>query len=130
MIFVMVDHWVPEIEGRHVGCNMQSRYQPTKRIVVPIHIPTCEEDMSDQPERSEAQGPSTAQAKAAMEIVIAVAQAIKELGSVPNGVLYAHLMGRLSLDSYTKIIDLLKSKGIVKEENNLLTYVLKDTPTG
>ena len=86
--------------------------------------------MSDQPERSEAQGPSTAQAKAAMEIVIAVAQAIKELGSVPNGVLYAHLMGRLSLDSYTKIIDLLKSKGIVKEENNLLTYVLKDTPTG
>lgn len=65
----------------------------------------------------------TAQEKAAMEIVLAVGQAIKELGSVPSGHLYARLMGNMSLDTYNKVIALLKKVGAVKEEGHLLTYI-------
>lgn len=67
----------------------------------------------------------TNQEKAAMQIVLAVGEAIKELGSVPSGHLYAHLMGRMSLETYTKVIALLVKVGAVKEENNLLTWVGK-----
>jgi len=67
----------------------------------------------------------TAQEKAALAIVLAVGEAIKELGSVPSGHLYAHMMGRMSLETYNKIIALLVKTGAVKEENHLLTWVGK-----
>lgn len=67
----------------------------------------------------------TTQEKAAMAIVLAVGEAIKELGSVPNGHLYAQLMGRMSLETYNKVIALLVKVGAVKNENHLLTWVGK-----
>jgi hypothetical protein len=60
--------------------------------------------------------------KAALSILMAVAEAIKDLGSVPSGHLYATLMGHLSLDQYQQVIRVLKQAGLVKEENHLLTY--------
>jgi hypothetical protein len=67
----------------------------------------------------------TNQERAAIETVLAVGSAIKELGSVPNGHLYAHLMGKMSLETYNKIIVLLVKTGAVKNEGNLLTWIGK-----
>lgn len=61
--------------------------------------------------------------KAALSAVMVIGNAIKELGSVPNGHLYANLMGSMSLESYSKVIDLLKRTGLVSESNHLLTWV-------
>lgn len=67
----------------------------------------------------------TAQEKAALGIVLAVGEAIKELGSVPNGHLYAQLMGKMNLETYNKVIAILVKTGAVKNENHLLTWVGK-----
>lgn len=64
------------------------------------------------------------QVKAALEIVKAVAEAIRELGSVPSGHLYAQLMGHMSLERYNKVIDTLVRTGLVrKEPSHLLVWV-------
>ena len=67
----------------------------------------------------------TAQEKAAVAVVVAIGETIKDLGSVPSGHLYAQLMGRMSLETYNKVIALLVKTGAVKEENHLLTWVGK-----
>jgi hypothetical protein len=54
---------------------------------------------------------------------MAVAEAIRELGSVPSGHLYAQLMGQLSLESYGAILRTLKGAGLVEEKSHLLTWV-------
>lgn len=61
--------------------------------------------------------------KAALEVTKAIADMIKEVGSVPSGELYARCMGSLTLDQYQGVIRLLKRTGLVKESNNLLTWV-------
>lgn len=63
------------------------------------------------------------QARAAVQVVAALAETIRELGEVPNGNLYAHVMGTLSLGEYEKVIALLKRAGLVAEENHLLRWV-------
>ena len=63
--------------------------------------------------------------QAAMAIVLAVGEAIKDLGSVPNGHLYARMMGHMNLETYDKVIALLVKVGAVKNENHLLTWVGK-----
>lgn len=67
----------------------------------------------------------TNQEKAAIEVILAVGSAIKELGSVPSGHLYVTLMGRMSLETYDKLIGILVKTGAVKLENHLLTWVGK-----
>ena len=66
-----------------------------------------------------------AQVKAAVQVVVAVGQAIRDLKSVPSGHLYAQLMGRMDLETYNKVIGVLKKTGAVKEEGHLLTWVGK-----
>jgi len=61
--------------------------------------------------------------KAALQVTAAVAEAIRELGNVPSGHLYAHLMGRLSLQQYESIIGLLKQTGLVTESGHELTWI-------
>ena len=61
--------------------------------------------------------------KAALQIVMAVAEAIRELKRVPNGHLYAQLMGKMSLESYSSIITILKNTGLVEERFNELIWV-------
>ena len=64
----------------------------------------------------------TNQERAALAIVLAVGEAIKELGSVPSGHLYARLMGQMSLETYNKVIGLLVKTGAIKNEGHLLTW--------
>lgn len=60
---------------------------------------------------------------AALDILKAVADALKELGSVPSGEFYARLCGKFNLQTYTKIIDTLKRAGLIKVEGHLITWV-------
>jgi len=64
-----------------------------------------------------------AQVNAVIQAVFAVRDAIKELGEVPSGHLYAQLMGDMSLDTYNQIISLLKKSGKVTESGHLLKWV-------
>ena len=61
--------------------------------------------------------------QAAVQMLKAVAEAIRELGRVPSGHLYAQLMGFLSLDQYTKAIDILKQMGLVEEKYHELIWI-------
>ena len=66
----------------------------------------------------------TTQEQAAIEIVKAVADTIKDLGSVPSGHLYARLMGHMSLSEYEQIIGFIVRSGLVKRDSShLLTWI-------
>jgi hypothetical protein len=67
----------------------------------------------------------TNQERAAIETVLAVGSAIRELKSVPSGHLYARLMGHMNLETYNKIIGILVKTGAVTNEGHLLTWVGK-----
>jgi hypothetical protein len=56
-------------------------------------------------------------------ISMAIADAIRELGSVPSGHLYARLMGYMDIEAYTEVIQALKRAGVVSERDHLLTWV-------
>lgn len=58
-----------------------------------------------------------------LNTIRAVADTIRELKTVPNGVLYAQLMGVMDLAQYDKIIGILKRTGLVKETNHLLEWI-------
>lgn len=63
------------------------------------------------------------QVTAAIMMAAAVGDAIRDLGSIPIGHLYAQLMGRMSLDTYNGLIAILKQTNLVEEKSNLLTWV-------
>lgn len=63
------------------------------------------------------------QLKAGVAMVAAVSEAIRELGSVPSGHLYARLQDKLTLDQYEKLINILKNAKLVEENNHLLTWI-------
>lgn len=63
------------------------------------------------------------QLESTKRIVAAIAGAIKELGSVPSGHLYARVMGILSIDQYNTVIGILKKQGLITESHYLLTWV-------
>lgn len=59
-----------------------------------------------------------------LRVVLAIAQAIEELGTVPSGHLYARLMGHLGIDAYQSVIATLVRAGLVREHpNHLLEWV-------
>lgn len=61
--------------------------------------------------------------QAAVQTIMAVADAIKELGSVPSGRLYANLVGMMELSTYQTIIGILKKTKLISESNNVLSWV-------
>lgn len=64
------------------------------------------------------------QIKAAAGIVLAIADAIKELGQVPSGHLYAHLMGLLSIGAYEQAVQILvDAKVVQRDASHVLTWV-------
>lgn len=63
------------------------------------------------------------QVTAGIRAAAAVGEVIRDLGSIPSGHLYAHLMGRMSLDTYNSLIGILKQANLVEEKNHLLTWV-------
>ena len=65
----------------------------------------------------------TNQAFGALQIVMAVADAIKDLKSVPSGELYARLMAHMSLESYNSVIGVLERTGLITVKSHLITWV-------
>jgi Ribbon-helix-helix protein, copG family len=65
----------------------------------------------------------TNQAEVAICLTAYIADAIRQLGSVPSGRLFARLMKWISLDTYTKIIHALKEHGLVSESHHVLTWI-------
>jgi hypothetical protein len=61
--------------------------------------------------------------RAQLLAITALADAIRSLGSVPDGHLYAGVMQHMALDAYTSYIDALVSAGLVTRKNNVLTWV-------
>lgn len=54
---------------------------------------------------------------------MAISEAIRALGSVPSGKLYASVMGVMSLEQFNKVVDILKEAGVVREsQQHLLTW--------
>lgn len=60
--------------------------------------------------------------RATMHIVLALAETIREAKEIPSGELYAILCGKLSLESYNRVIQCLLNTGLVKQKNYLLTW--------
>jgi len=62
------------------------------------------------------------QIKSGLDIIRAVADAIKEAKEIPSGHLYAMMMNHICLAEYEKIIGILKNAGIITEKMNLLKW--------
>ena len=67
--------------------------------------------------------PIPQQISAALAITAAVADAIRELGTVPSGILYVRVMDRMTIEVFTRIIDTLKRADLVSESRDVLTWV-------
>lgn len=63
------------------------------------------------------------QVKASVDMALAVADAIRELGEVPSGHLYARLMGHMDIDAYSQMIELLKDAKVITVTNHLIKWV-------
>ena len=63
------------------------------------------------------------QKEATLNAVKAIAAAIRDLGSVPSGHLYARVMGFLSLDQYNSIIRILKNSHLINERHFELHWI-------
>lgn len=59
-------------------------------------------------------------AKAVLDVIIAAGP-----NGMPSGELYAHLMGKISIETYGSLIGMLKRLGLVAESNHLLTATSK-----
>lgn len=59
----------------------------------------------------------------AVAVVYAVAEAIRDLGQIPNGHLYAQLCGHMSFDQYSKVIAILKRTGAIDESHHVLRWI-------
>jgi len=66
---------------------------------------------------------TTQQVNAAVAAANAILECVRDTGGIPSGHLYARLMGSMSLDTYTMLIDVLKNSGKIVETSNFLTYV-------
>ena len=62
------------------------------------------------------------QVKATLDTVRALADAIRDLGSVPSVKLYAMVMGHMDLALYERIVAVLKNAGLVSESGHVLTW--------
>lgn len=63
------------------------------------------------------------QIQAALAAITALAEAIRDLGSVPEGHLYATVMGRMDLETFTSFIDRLIGAKLVERRNHELFWV-------
>lgn len=62
--------------------------------------------------------------KSPLAIIEAIAEAIRDLGNVPSGHLYAQLCGAVTLNQYEGIISILIDAGLVRRaSSHLLTWI-------
>jgi hypothetical protein len=54
------------------------------------------------------------------ETIRAIADAIRELGTVPAGTIYAVVMGKISLEAFEKILGILKGAQLIEQDQSSL----------
>lgn len=59
-------------------------------------------------------------------VMAEVGRAIKDLGRVPSGILYAQLAPVMDYITYQSLIEALKKTGLVREENHVLIWNEKE----
>jgi len=59
--------------------------------------------------------------KAIIAVGNVIVETVKELGSTPEGVMYAHLMGIMDLRTFTCIVDALVAVGRLRRSNHILS---------
>ena len=69
------------------------------------------------------QTPTSEQKKATFLMVAAMAEAIRGLGTVPSGHLYAMVMGKVDLAGFERIIQTLVNAGLVDNKSNELRWI-------
>lgn len=62
------------------------------------------------------------QLAAGMQLVRAVAEAVRECGRAPEGTLYAALMGRMDLQAFNSMVAMLVRTGLVRKEGHELIW--------
>jgi SOS-response transcriptional repressor LexA len=61
--------------------------------------------------------------EAQTELVRAIAEAIKELGTVPSGHLYARIAGKISSETFERVLATLKGAGLISvSSSHLITW--------
>lgn len=55
-----------------------------------------------------------------------IGEAIRGVGRVPSGHLYAQVMGKMTLEQYERVIGILKGTKLIKEESNDLIWIGKN----
>jgi hypothetical protein len=66
----------------------------------------------------------TAEETKAIQVVAAIATAVRDLKSVPAGHLYASVMGHMSLAEFEKVVGYIVETGLVRRDgSHLLTWV-------
>lgn len=63
------------------------------------------------------------EARVALDAIFAIAEAIRGLGEVPSGHLYAAVCGKLELAQYEAILRTLKGAGLIEETAYLLRWI-------
>jgi len=64
------------------------------------------------------------QQRAALGVVLALGEAIRDLSPVPSGHVFGNVIGQMSLVDFNAAIGALKSAGLIKEDpRNVLTWV-------
>lgn len=69
------------------------------------------------------------QIQAGLTVTRAIADAIRELTftsdlrGVPNGHLWAHVDGKISFETYNRILDILKRAKLIEERAHLLVWI-------
>lgn len=65
-----------------------------------------------------------AKVEAALELVRAVAEMIREVGRIPSGELYALLMGKMTLETYEKMIRMMISENLIRQDrSHMLVWI-------
>lgn len=64
-----------------------------------------------------------AQARAAVDLIFAASEVLREKREMPSGHLYAALMQYVDLAGYNAVIGILKRADLVSEENHVLRWI-------
>ena len=84
--------------------------------------PKSDSVITDEPSLEITKSPSTPLVMAAIGVIQAIAEAIRELKRIPDGHLYAQVMSKIDLDSYNEIINTLVSSGVVERDGDVLVW--------
>jgi hypothetical protein len=66
---------------------------------------------------------TTTQAKAGVAALLAISEAIRELGEVPSGHLYTIVCGHMDLQTYDKAIAIIEGAGLIEQRGHLLRWI-------